>query len=508
MKNAINIFLACMLFLLSGVASAATPFPMPEEYFVKAKMPMHLVYPRPDSETQAHARHRWAHPEMPYEIPIGVQGGAWPFKYELIKAPSGAEIGSLYGDDNYGSITWTPSTTSGTVEFVVRITDQELNTVEAKWKVTIDANQFVFVKAGAAGAKTGTISQPLGSFAEWFKAPKDATYLNKILVLREGVYSLVSDPAEKNNMRITAEHKTPSMIGFPGENPIIDGSNAKIMVSNLLDIFIAGITWRNARNDVPDAHYLWLTGDVSRSTFWKNTFRDMQYGTSGKDNTGPVFISTTVKPKQNLLFKENLIDSVRNANGNGTYLTIYRSSYVLIEQNTIKNSSTNTGINAKATISFITIRANQATENVEGTQIGLGYGTAVSEVPHDHEICWNRISVPSTQDGPAMFMATSDYYKGQSYNTFIYRNTIVNGYSIIRFAGKTPFETDANVIVTKNPKLWDTTMMTTDLPNVVAAPTAGVVSLTARFIGNDFGKVGADVAVKPAPVSPLNPKYN
>lgn len=509
MRNAITIFLPWLLVLICGVARAADiPFPMPEGYFVKAKMPMHLVYPRPDAETQTHARHRWAHPQMTYEIPLGVQGGAWPFKYELIKAPAGAKIGSLYGQSNYGSITWTPATATGTEEFVVRITDQELNTVEARWKVNIDPSMFVFIKAGATGAKTGTIASPLGSFVDWYKSAEDSTYLNKIIVFRAGNYNLIGDEANNGNVRLHDKYKTPSLIGFPGESATIDASTAKIMVGDLIDIFIANLTWKNARNDVANAHFFWLTGEVSRSTFWRNNFTDMRYGTAGRDNTGPVFISSTVKAKFNILFKENIMDGIHNAAGNGHYIDIYRASYVLVEQNVAKNSNTSYGFWMKASISYVTVRANEAIANVEGTQIALGYGAAVGEVPHNHEVCWNRIVVPENQDGPALLVVISDYYKDQSYNTFLYRNTVVNGNSVIRFAGKEPYETDANVIVTSKLSAWNVTGMKTMAPNVVASPVSGVVSgVSAKLVGGDFGKVGADVAVTPAPAPPLNPKY-
>ena len=61
--------------LLQCLTVSAIEFPLPETNFEPAKMAMHLVYPRPDTETQVHARHRWAHPAMRYEIPVGVQGG-------------------------------------------------------------------------------------------------------------------------------------------------------------------------------------------------------------------------------------------------------------------------------------------------------------------------------------------------------------------------------------------------------------------------------------------------
>lgn len=481
---------------------------MPEGYFVKAKMPMHLVYPRPDTETQAHARHRWAHPDMSYEIPLGVQGGAWPFKYELIKAPAGAKIGSLYGEDNYGSITWSPAATTGIEEFVVRITDQELNTVEARWKVKIDPSMFVFIKAGATGPKAGTIASPLGNVIDWYKDAEDSTFLNKIIVFRGGSYNLIGDAVNNGNLRLHDKYKTPSLIGFPGETAIIDASTAKIMVGSLTDIFIAGLTWENARNDVQNAHFFWLTGEVSRSTFWRNHFRKMRHGQVGNDNTGPVFISSTPVIKRNILYKENDHSEIYNKGYNGHYVDIYRASYVLVEQNNVSNSTSASGFWMKGTVAFVTVRANNAYDNVSGAQIIIGYGLEAIDVPHDHEVCWNRIAVPIDQDGPAILAANSNSNTGKTFNTYIYRNTVVNGYSVVRFMGKAPFETDANVVITKKPSLWNLLEMKTTIPNVVVGPTAGIISsIGTRLIGGDFGKVGADVAVNPAPLAPLNPQY-
>ncbi len=181
---------------------------------------------------------------------------------------------------------------------------------------------------------------------------------------------------------------------------------------------------------------------------------------------------------------------------------------MLVEENVAKNSGTSNGFWMKSTISYVTVRANEAIDNVKGTQLSLGYGSAINEVPHNHEFCWNRVLVPVNQDGPAILMVMSDFYRGQSYNTFFYRNTIVNGYSVMRFMGKMPFETDANMIVTNKAIHWNLAEMKTTIPNVVAGPMAGLVSgEKSRVLGSDFGKVGADVAITPAPVPPLNPRH-
>lgn len=101
----IKVIKVLAMFLFS-VSVEAQEWKLPDGNFILAKMPMHIVYPRADSETGAFVRHKFAHPNLRYEIPIGVQGGAWPFKYELLQAPNGATIGEVYVNENYGSIAW------------------------------------------------------------------------------------------------------------------------------------------------------------------------------------------------------------------------------------------------------------------------------------------------------------------------------------------------------------------------------------------------------------------
>lgn len=485
---------ACFLLLLSILPLAAMEFPLPAGRFIPARMPMHLVYPRPDAETQAHARHRWAHPGMRYEIPIGVQGGAWPFRYELVGAPAGARIGALPGEADYGVVSWTPAA-ADPVTFTVRITDQELHTVEAVWRVTVDAAPFLFIKSGWTGERTGTIDAPLASLAEWYKdSVDDATFRNRIVVLRGGSYEQIGNPAEKGNLRLKPETKTPSLIGFPGEEPVVDASRSKVMVGDLQDIFVAGITWRNARQDVANAHYFWLTGEVSRCTFWRNHFTDMGPGTAGDDNTGPVFISRSDTVKENILYKGNLLSGIRNSKGNGHYFDIYRANHILVEENTIRDSVTDYGLWLKCSIGFGTIRANQAFERVGGRQISIGYGTAGGELPHDHEICWNRVVINGSE-GASMQFAGSDSYKGKTYNSFIYRNTFVNGFASVRFPGRTPYETDGNVVVTTQAKHWDVAGMKTVVPNLLAAPKDGVVTEDGTLVDRTrVGSVGFEIA--------------
>lgn len=489
-----------LTFMLISVLANAD-FRLPEGNYVSAKMPMHVVFPRPDSETQPHARHRWAHPSMQYRIPIGIQGGAWPFKYELVDAPEGAVIGSLYGSGDYGEITWQPQQ-AGVYNFTVKVTDQDLNTVTASWEVTVDANQFVFIQDGWQGAKVGTINQPLEDIADWYRnSPIDNTYHNKIVVLRGGSYKLLGGPSTNNNVRLEESTKTPSIIAFPGELPIVDSSQSKMINGNsgLKDAFIAGIRWENSRQDVANAHFHWATGDVTRGTWWDNEFYNHGPGTAGNDNTSAVFISNTSTHKKNILYKNNHHEKFNTLGKNSSYVDVYYSSYVLVEGNTAKNSATSYGFWAKATTSFVTIRANKAFENISGGGISVGYTSSGKKIPHDHEVCWNNIVVqPNNNNQTVLLWADGMFYKEKSYNSYIYRNSFINGSSWVRFKGAENYKVDGNVVITNLPARWGKDIMTTLIANVLGRELDGVTDTNGNLIDSYrklyIGKAGHEIS--------------
>ncbi len=456
-KNSLWFMVAFFLF---SSALEAQEWKLPGGSFIPAKMPMHLVYPRADAETGTSARHRFAHPNMEYEIPIGVQGGAWPFKYELLQAPSGAVIGEVYGDDNYGSISWL-APNSGTFLFEVRITDQDLNTINATWQVSVDATMFVFIEDGYTGTKVGTIDQPLENIADWYLGDEnDATYLNKIIVLRNGNYDLIGDPSSNGNVRLKTSTKTGSIIAYPDEIPIVDCSTAKILTDNgsMKDLFIAGIRWENGRQDVNNAHFFWAVGDVSRATWWRNHFHNLGPGIVGNDNTSTVFVSSTASVKENILYKGNTLTEINTRAGNGSYIDVYATNYLLIEQNTASNSEVDYGFWAKSTLAYITIRANTAIDNVLGRQITVGNARAGASY---NEVCWNNVKVPNNNNnGVALLMSGGNSFAGITYSNHVYRNTFVGHSAWVRFLGAENYKVDGNVVVANgNLARWNTSIM-------------------------------------------------
>lgn len=466
----------------NGRKSSAPDFPLRAEYFIPAKMPLNVIFPRPNIEAQAHAAHRWAHSQMLHEIPIGVQGGAWPFKYELIYDETGlGNIGGFYGEENYGVLSFNSSTLNQSQEYAytVRVTGQDGVYVDVSRTYTPDNTKFVFVQKGYAGTKVGTITQPLEDIPDWYKnSNTDATYANKIIVFRTGTYNATGNSAANPaNIVLSTPYKTPSLIAFPNEVVEWDMTNAKIYDnSGIDDIFIAGIKFKNARNDVANAQYFWLANESNRCTWFRCKFTDMGYGIDGGDNNGPLFGGGTVNNKSYYYIVDCLFENINNNGTNGGFHDFYMTDHIVVERNTVRNCNSAYGFWLKTSRSFISVRGNICLEGNQGGMITLAMGSGTGGgAPHDIEICYNAISVPTAQDQDCLTICNDTDWQNQWYNIYLYRNLIFGGYCRVPgFAGLEPVHTDANIVATSNIGRWDTTKQTTAVSNYVSSVAASI----------------------------------
>lgn len=466
----------------NGMKSSAVEWTLRAGYFTPARQPLSLVYPRPDAETQSFWRHRNYHSDFLYQIPIGFRGGSWPYKYEILSGPAGSEIGAYIVQTNYGVLSWTPGAATGTQAWVIQCTDCEGTSATATFSATLNNGAFVFLQDGYAGTKVGTITQPLEDISDWWgTGVADATYHNKIIVCRAGQYNATLNPAENTgNMRLQESTKTSQLMAFPGEAVEWDMSTAKILDDTgggSSGLYAAGITFENARNDVLNAHFFWITAATTHCTWWRCTFKNMTHGTEGTDNTGPIFIGATAAIKSYIFIQDNHCENIINGGFNGTYFTVFRASNVLIHNNSAKNCTTGTGINAKGTVANVTIRANQLWDNVTGIQIGLGYGEEADEIPHDHEICWNNAKCP----GNVIQFINSNFYAGQTYNTYLYRNTLQGASGTCQYVGAENFETDANILNFGSYANWNESIQTSVVANIKTTAVSSTGELTSAL---------------------------
>ena len=238
---------------------------LPPGHYVRAKMPMHLVYPRPDTETNLWARHRKAYPGLEYRIPITVQGGAYPFYFEIIEAPEGMSIGQTVWDSDYAVLSWVPGASLNGEAFPVRIRvyGQEHGRevpetvgptiVEVAFLVTVSdsTEDFIFVDASVENSGDGSLGDPLKTLIEVFGDGNEniVTYPGRAVYLRSGVYDTLTDDWHTNKGYAHANNaRTPVVfLGYPGEAATINFTNGTIYAGiGGSDLYFGGLTLRDS----------------------------------------------------------------------------------------------------------------------------------------------------------------------------------------------------------------------------------------------------------------------
>lgn len=287
-------------------------------HFIPAKMPPNIIHPRPDAETAAWARCRRAPSGIEWSIPVSVQGGAWPFKYELTTAPSGMTIGETLPSDwltnglgNYGVITWgTP--TIGTHTIVVRVIDQDGTVVTRTWTLEVidreNTNYFIFVSAsGGLNSNSGAYSSPKADITGWYgSAYNVSTYPGRQVFYRAGTYTIPSAAVSNYKFDVRASYGKPVVfVAYPGESVIIDNGTfpgCMYEMSNHFtgDVCFHGIRWVNpqAWADIGGGYinyrkcFLRIATSSSRTLFFRNVF-DGGGNTRSDDSTNSSVIFFT-----------------------------------------------------------------------------------------------------------------------------------------------------------------------------------------------------------------------
>lgn len=400
---------------------------LPPGHFVPAKMPMRLVYPRPDNETASWARHRKAYPGLEYRIPVAIQGGAYPFRFQVISGPEGMAIGSTVWDPDYGILTWTPAESSGIYTVKVLVTDQEYNEVTVEFDVRVTTDGFIFLDPNVATSGTGTIDSPLKTFDDLHLGTRhDRTYSGKILYLRGGTHQLTGPEDSNGNFRISGDNKPLVWLGYPGETVAVDATRAVI---NMLDsgggndAFFGGFGLHNSRPDVANSRFFFFGGsNGQRATFFELDFRNLVRGTAGNDNPGAIVKFAGSYAENFTVINSSIQDYRAPMVG-----SMYQTRYAVIEGNRLGSSaigSTHEGIFPKANSDFWSIRRNVSTDQ-------QSFGTAAIHQlmggvdSQRMEIAYNLIVTIDPSRGTAVRYNWSSGPRGYQSTTWVYRNTLL-----------------------------------------------------------------------------------
>ncbi|MEC7526207.1 MAG: hypothetical protein VYE22_40370 [Myxococcota bacterium] len=288
---------------------------LPEGHY-EGHFPLHVIYPRPDEQTRAYARHRHAYPGVLYEIPIGVQFGKWPYRYELLEGPAGARVvretlqwngvDAFEVPEGYGVVAWDvpPDGAPGPHAFTVRVYDQDHGRegdsyVDVTWTTTVGTEQFVFLDplGGDDATADGTIDAP---FREIATLQDSGLAGDKICYLRAtGEFDPDDDlfaggyrPDPPRQFRYGGSGDPKAYVAFPGEtvhvNTAGQGGFAQSNGANV-DVFfdgiVVGFTGQDDRSR-GNVRVIMNHHGAVRSTYWRMGCVRAFGGTIKNDNHG------------------------------------------------------------------------------------------------------------------------------------------------------------------------------------------------------------------------------
>lgn len=317
-----------------------------------------IVHPRPDSETTQYERHRVNFPGQPYRTMVAVHGGASPFKFTLIDAPTGMSIGQTLSDDgtrlirgsNY-AIVHSSALAAGNYNPIVRVEDQNGVVRTVTWNIVSDYNWNV-LDTDAATNGNGTWDSPY----------------NQLSSISNGKPTLVLADINWEDKVEPIDQMSKTWVAAAGYTPIM--YQAASSVGNnpgMKGLWFSGFTFKIPSEYNYVNQYFRFEG-VSRCVFFENTF---------DCDDEPYEIHSETENVSIIMWADQSLPE--NSTENGWYNVIYKNKFIniqdrdlllgysmrfsLCEQNEVENYQTGEhdfghGFYFKINCSDITFRGN------------------------------------------------------------------------------------------------------------------------------------------------------
>ncbi len=358
---------------------------LPAGHFTPARMPMTLVHPR-DASTPSWVYAKNAHPGVHWEIPIVVQGGAWPFRYTIVNdgGATGLTIGGelVRTDDagfvvhrvtpDYGVLSWA-NPLAGNYTIVLRVDDQDGNTMNVPVSLTVGTAGWVFIDADAGDDTVGdgSIGAPFETLVGMHDRDDTST-----LFANHRVYLAGTVPMDGNrpngNLRIDPGNTPSVWLGLPGRSAVLEAYEGKFVVASP-DFYLANIEHRHRVDYVPDDGsfiHMFTVWDAPRFTLHDVTFSRFQ-GVPVNVGLGnsAVMMFTRGADRPHVAVVNCTITGP-----SGVFTSTYSLRDSVFEKNrwvdadlSLSDGSVNAIIYSKGDNENITIRANEMVENLTWT---------------------------------------------------------------------------------------------------------------------------------------------
>ena len=287
------------------------------------------IYPRPDSETAAYARHHWILynanlPNFPNLITLGIRGGAAPLNFVIAQAPAGTTLDAASwqaGWTNadaliagYGRLRIIPQADYSNELFIIYAFGQDgaFNIIQFTastlsgyyFNATTPADSYGFicidpvngVDGSAYPSATGLIdtsTTPIKTLNWAFGTTGQQTYPNAYLVTRAGTLPTFAQDAT-NGITVSPGVSPIGAIQYPGETTAVDmtlSGTSSGLYCNGAELFFQGFTVTNGNLTGPNFKHIRLIGATHHLVVDNVQFPDAISQPSSTDNGGPLEFS-------------------------------------------------------------------------------------------------------------------------------------------------------------------------------------------------------------------------
>lgn len=447
----------------------------PSGHWVAAKMSLAAVHPRPDTETTTIAQHRIAFYDgtnsIPFQTPVGVQGGARPLVWSVVAGPPGMTVGAAYGATNYGIVTWTPTSaiSSGSPTTVtIRATDQQFNTVDIIWTIYTSSStaDFIFVNSSTGNDSTGngTFALPYQTFAKIMGGNTTTTTFPGARVYMNGsfqwpLYSDITSPSG-GYCGINSANIPVVYMALPGATANIDASIAQLIDtgSGANDFYLSGSTTSRtvitgSSATATDTHtFEWYT--VNRFTLWNCDFVNPINRANGSNTNSTTVFTSNSGGMKNYYHIMGCTETGRSGAASNSMLmtSMFSVQNVVFEFNTAAGQS-GFGVYFKDSNRFVTAAYNridlQPNSSSDGDAFLFG-SQQNNQTSGNLEACYNFITGGAIKFD---FQATAGAFNQYSYRNTIYRTDTNEAYAIGQNGGVGPYTSDNDVLIARGTTL-------------------------------------------------------
>lgn len=360
---------------------------LPEGYYEPAKMPMVLVHPRPDAPDWAYASN--AYPGLRWEIPIVVQGGAWPFQYAIVDDGGarglsiGAELTRIEEDgfvvhritEEYGTLWWDDPVT-GQYAIRLRVTDQEGSSLDVDLTLKVGTEGWVFVDAenGDDDSGDGSMGRPFATLKPLYSYDRStpSSFAQHRVVLA-GLVPMDGNRLDSGggNLRIADDDRAPRIyIGWPGRDAVLEAFEGKISL-DAPDFYLAHLELRHRADYVPDTgsylHMITAWDNTDRFTMHRvhvSRFQGVPYN-EGYGNSGFVMFVDNGRGRAHVAMVGNTFSGP-----SGVITSTYSLRESVFERNVVRDAELSLGdgsvwslIYLKRGNEHVSVRANEIWQN-------------------------------------------------------------------------------------------------------------------------------------------------